>query len=81
MTISWNATNAEALDIFVRFLQIDTSNPPGNEKPAARFLGALIAAEGIACEFIETAPTGRSWWRWSRCTVARVATHTGTANG
>ena len=28
----------------------------GNEAPAARFLGSLIEAEGIACEYIETQP-------------------------
>ena len=54
--INWPAIHAEALDIFVRYLQIDTSNPPGNEKPAARFLGALCEAEGIETEYIETAP-------------------------
>lgn len=56
MTIDWPALRDEALDIFVRYLQIDTSNPPGNEKPAARFLGAIIEAEGIPCEYIETQP-------------------------
>jgi acetylornithine deacetylase/succinyl-diaminopimelate desuccinylase-like protein len=54
--IDWPAIHAEALDIFVRYLQIDTSNPPGNEKPAARFLGSLLEAEGVECEYIETAP-------------------------
>jgi acetylornithine deacetylase/succinyl-diaminopimelate desuccinylase-like protein len=54
--IDWDAIRGEALDIFVRYLQIDTSNPPGNEAPAARFLGALMEAEGIECEYIETAP-------------------------
>jgi acetylornithine deacetylase/succinyl-diaminopimelate desuccinylase-like protein len=54
--IDWKAVFDEALDIFVRYLQIDTSNPPGNEAPAARFLGAIIEREGIACEYIETAP-------------------------
>ncbi|MCC7365906.1 MAG: M20/M25/M40 family metallo-hydrolase [Dehalococcoidia bacterium] len=54
--MDWQPVFAEALDIFVRYLQIDTSNPPGNEKPAARFLGALLEREGIACEYIETAP-------------------------
>ncbi|MBI5949569.1 MAG: M20/M25/M40 family metallo-hydrolase [Chloroflexi bacterium] len=54
--MDWKPLFAEALDIFVRYLQIDTSNPPGNEKPAARFLGELITREGIACEYIETAP-------------------------
>jgi acetylornithine deacetylase/succinyl-diaminopimelate desuccinylase-like protein len=56
MTIDWPAVHAEALDILVRYLRIDTSNPPGREKPAARFLGELIAREGLACEYIETAP-------------------------
>ncbi|MFN0146845.1 MAG: M20/M25/M40 family metallo-hydrolase [Dehalococcoidia bacterium] len=54
--MDWKPIFAEALDIFVRYLQIDTSNPPGNEKPAARFLGSLLEREGIACEYIETAP-------------------------
>jgi acetylornithine deacetylase/succinyl-diaminopimelate desuccinylase-like protein len=54
--MDWKPAFAEALEIFVRYLQIDTSNPPGNEKPAARYLGSLIEAEGIATEYIETAP-------------------------
>ena len=54
--IDWPAIHAEALEILLRYIRIDTSNPPGNEAPAARFLGSLIEAEGIACEYIETAP-------------------------
>lgn len=54
--IDWPAIHAEALDIFVKYLRINTSNPPGNEKPAARFLGVLCEAEGIEVEYIETAP-------------------------
>lgn len=54
--IDWPAIHREALDILVRYLQIDTSNPPGNEKPAARFLGSLCEAAGIEVEYIETAP-------------------------
>src|SRR5690606_4504146 len=54
--IRWPEVHAEALDVFVRYLRIDTSNPPGNEAEAARFLGALLEAEGIACEYIETQP-------------------------
>lgn len=52
----WPAIHAEALDILCRYLRIDTSNPPGNEAQAARFLGALLEAEGIATEYIETQP-------------------------
>ena len=56
MTRNWQSAFAEALELFVRYLQIDTSNPPGNEKPAARWLGSIIEREGITCEYIETAP-------------------------
>lgn len=54
--MNWQPILDEALDIFVRYLRIDTSNPPGNEAVAARFLGEIIEREGIPCEYIETAP-------------------------
>ncbi len=54
--IDWPAIHREALEVFVRYLQFDTSNPPGNEKPAARYLGSLLEAEGIETEYIEIAP-------------------------
>ncbi|MDA0366060.1 MAG: M20/M25/M40 family metallo-hydrolase [Chloroflexi bacterium] len=54
--IDWPAVHAEALDVLVRYLQIDTSNPPGREAPAARFLGSLLEAAGIECEYVATAP-------------------------
>ena len=66
MAIDWPAVHAEALDIFVRYLQIPSVNPPGNEAPAARFLGAIIEREGIGVEYIETAPN-------RECVVARLA--------
>ncbi len=56
MGIDWPAVHREALEVFRQYLRIDTTNPPGNEAVAARFLGRLLAAEGIECEFIETAP-------------------------
>lgn len=55
-SIDWPPVFAEALDIFVRYLRINTVNPPGNEKLGARFLGALIEAEGIETEYIEIQP-------------------------
>ena len=54
--IDWPAVRAEALDLLVRYLRIDTTNPPGNEAPAARLLGAALEADGIECEYVETAP-------------------------
>lgn len=54
--IDWPAVHREALDILQRYIRIDTSNPPGNEAPAARFLGEILEAEGLACDYIETHP-------------------------
>jgi acetylornithine deacetylase/succinyl-diaminopimelate desuccinylase-like protein len=54
--IDWPRVCAEALDIFVRYVRIPTVNPPGDEAPAARFLGSLIEEAGVQCEYIETAP-------------------------
>lgn len=44
---------AELLRAYVR---IDTSNPPGNEVPAAQFLARILAAAGVRAEIIESAP-------------------------
>ena len=54
--IDWPAVHAEALGLLVRYLRIDTTNPPGAEAPAARLLGAALEADGIECEYVETAP-------------------------
>ena len=55
-TPDWPSVQAEALDALREYLRIDTSNPPGNEAPAARYVGGLLEAEGIAVEYIEIAP-------------------------
>ncbi len=55
-TIDWAGVQDEALDILTRYLRIDTSNPPGREARAARFLGAFLEAEGIETRYLETAP-------------------------
>ena len=39
-----------------QYVRIDTSNPPGNELPGARFLAALIEEAGVKAEIIESAP-------------------------
>jgi acetylornithine deacetylase/succinyl-diaminopimelate desuccinylase-like protein len=54
--VDWPAVRAEAVEVFRQYLRIDTSNPPGNEAPAARYLGGLLEAEGIPVEYIETTP-------------------------
>ncbi|HSP13229.1 MAG TPA: M20/M25/M40 family metallo-hydrolase [Thermoanaerobaculia bacterium] len=38
------------------YVRIDTSNPPGNELPAAQWLAGMIAKAGVPTEIIEPAP-------------------------
>ena len=42
--------------ILSRYIQIDTTNPPGNELKAAAFLKAILDKEGIDARVIESAP-------------------------
>ena len=55
--INWNSIEKEAADILVRYLQINTTNPPGNETAGAVFLKSLLEREGIACEIFESIRT------------------------
>lgn len=54
--VDWAAVHAEALGVLREYLRIDTTNPPGDEAKAARFLGGLIEAEGIPVEYVEIDP-------------------------
>lgn len=45
--IDWDRITDEATDLLSRYLAIDTSNPPGNEEPAARFLADVLRSDGI----------------------------------
>jgi acetylornithine deacetylase/succinyl-diaminopimelate desuccinylase-like protein len=45
--INWDAVTDEATEILSRYIAIDTTNPPGNEEPAARFLEDLLRKDGI----------------------------------
>ena len=54
--IDWPAVQAEALGILREYVRIDTTNPPGNETAAARYLADLLAPAGIETEIIEAAP-------------------------
>jgi acetylornithine deacetylase/succinyl-diaminopimelate desuccinylase-like protein len=45
-----------------QYLQVDTTNPPGNEIAGARFLGKILEEAGIAYETVESAPGRASLW-------------------
>ncbi len=50
---------AESVNHFRALLRIDTTNPPGHEAPAARYIADLLEREGISYSIVEKAP-GRS---------------------
>lgn len=45
--IDWNAAGDEAARVLSAYLQVDTVNPPGNERAGAEFLARFLDAEGI----------------------------------
>jgi acetylornithine deacetylase/succinyl-diaminopimelate desuccinylase-like protein len=51
-----NALEQEAASLLSRYIQIDTTNPPGNEIKAARFFKEIFDREGIEARIIESAP-------------------------
>ncbi|MFQ6116883.1 MAG: peptidase M20, partial [Candidatus Bipolaricaulia bacterium] len=54
--VDWKAYREEAVEFLSELIRIDTSNPPGNETEAARFLQERFAREGIAGEILEPEP-------------------------
>ncbi len=54
--IDWDEVGEEAIDHLVNLVQINTSNPPGNETAAANYLKAALAAEGINSELFALDP-------------------------
>ena len=50
------AVEEEALALLSRYIQIDTTNPPGNEMKAAQFFKEIFDREGIEATIIESAP-------------------------
>jgi acetylornithine deacetylase/succinyl-diaminopimelate desuccinylase-like protein len=54
--LDWPALEEEAVRAFTKYLQLDTSNPPGNERRAADFFAELFEREGIASQIYESAP-------------------------
>lgn len=53
-TPDWPAIEPEILRHFRALVQFDTSDPPGNEAPAARYLKQVLEAEGIPVTIIAT---------------------------
>jgi acetylornithine deacetylase/succinyl-diaminopimelate desuccinylase-like protein len=55
-TVDWPAARAEALAILKDLIRIDTTNPPGNERPAADLCARILAGAGLEPTIVESAP-------------------------
>jgi acetylornithine deacetylase/succinyl-diaminopimelate desuccinylase-like protein len=53
---NWAQIEAETMTHFQALLRFDTSDPPGNEKPAADYLKQVLEREGIPVEIIALEP-------------------------
>lgn len=56
MSVDWTALQDEVIAHLQALLRFDTSNPPGNETPAAEYLAGVLRAEGIEAEVVEAEP-------------------------
>jgi acetylornithine deacetylase/succinyl-diaminopimelate desuccinylase-like protein len=50
------ALQDEATELLRALLRLDTSNPPGNETPAAQLLADYLQNHGVACELVARDP-------------------------
>ena len=55
-TIDWDALADEAVDLLQHYIRIDTTNPPGNEALATRFLAERLSDAGIESRTLVSAP-------------------------
>jgi acetylornithine deacetylase/succinyl-diaminopimelate desuccinylase-like protein len=56
--LSWDSLAAESVRNLSAYLAINTTNPPGHELAAARFLQQLLARDGIEAQILDTAELG-----------------------
>ncbi len=52
----WAAAQQETIAHLQAMIRVNTSNPPGNEMPVARYLDSTLKADGIETHFFEPAP-------------------------
>ena len=49
----------EAQEWLIELIRINTTNPPGNEQSAAKYIASILTKEGITSELLDMTP-GRS---------------------
>ena len=53
--VDWQGIRDEATEILRNYLRINTTNPPGNEMEAARYLEGIVRREGIESSIYDSA--------------------------
>ena len=56
--VDWTALQRDGVALMRDYLRINTTNPPGNELAAARFIRDFLAKEGIEAQILDTAELG-----------------------
>ncbi|MBI4278682.1 MAG: peptidase M20, partial [Armatimonadetes bacterium] len=54
--VAWETIEPEAIRHLQNLIRIDTTNPPGNEIEAVRYLASVLEAEGLRPRVLESAP-------------------------
>jgi acetylornithine deacetylase/succinyl-diaminopimelate desuccinylase-like protein len=60
--VDWRAYREEGAELLSELIRIDTSNPPGRETEAARYLQGLFKKEGLKGELLEPEPGRGSFY-------------------
>src|SRR5215510_13343605 len=60
--VNWEDVQQEALNLFLQYLKIDTTNPQGNEIRAAQFFASVCKREGIEHQVFEPVPGRGTIW-------------------
>ena len=53
------------VDLLSQLIQVNTTNPPGNETPAAKLVAEVLAERGVEHELVESAPGRGSVVAWA----------------
>ncbi|MBV9773522.1 MAG: M20/M25/M40 family metallo-hydrolase, partial [Gemmatimonadetes bacterium] len=56
--VDWDALRDETVRVLAEYIRVNTTNPPGNELAAARYLQGILRREGIEAQLLDTLELG-----------------------
>lgn len=54
--IAWDSVEREATDLLIKYIRINTTNPPGDETAGAKFLQDIFQKDQVRCDIYESLP-------------------------